>query len=173
MVKEGTTYYANEVELELFRHGAKEKVYVTFVYLPMESGEERVSKVVIYVIEATVEVLSRQRIEEVVAQRTAQLADANESLQVINRELQRSNANLEEFAHAASHDLKEPVRKIHFFTTQLKEQLKAHLNETEIRSVSRIENATQRIGNLIDDLLLYSHVSQRPHETEVIDLKKM
>ena len=35
---------------------------------------------------------------------------------------------------------------------------------------ARIENATQRMGALIDDLLLYSHVSQRPHETESVDL---
>ena len=87
-------------------------------------------------------------------------------------ELKRSNQNLEEFAHAASHDLKEPVRKIHFYTNQLKEQLSTQLQEGQVRALSRIENATERMGNLIDDLLLYSHVSQRPHETEFIDLNQ-
>jgi PAS domain S-box-containing protein len=87
-------------------------------------------------------------------------------------ELRRSNRNLEEFAHAASHDLKEPVRKIHFFTTQLKDQLRTHLKEGELRLFGRIENATERMGNLIDDLLLYSHVSQRPHEMEKVDLNE-
>jgi PAS domain S-box-containing protein len=87
-------------------------------------------------------------------------------------ELRRSNRNLEEFAHAASHDLKEPVRKIHFFTTQLKEQLRTHLKEGELRLFGRIENATERMGNLIDDLLLYSHVSQRPPEMEKVDLNE-
>ncbi|HZG23388.1 MAG TPA: PAS domain-containing protein, partial [Chitinophagaceae bacterium] len=87
-------------------------------------------------------------------------------------ELRRSNRNLEEFAHAASHDLKEPIRKIHFFTSQLKAQLSNRLAEGEERSFSRIENATQRMGNLIDDLLLYSHVSQRPHEMEWVDLNE-
>jgi light-regulated signal transduction histidine kinase (bacteriophytochrome) len=112
------------------------------------------------------------KIEQTVEERTRELAQANESLQVINRELQRSNQNLEEFAHAASHDLKEPIRKIHFFTHQLREQLSGHLKEAETRSFSRIENATQRMGNLIDDLLLYSHVSQRPHQTEAVDLNE-
>jgi light-regulated signal transduction histidine kinase (bacteriophytochrome) len=93
-------------------------------------------------------------------------------LQVTNKELQRSNQNLEEFAHAASHDLKEPVRKIHFFTNQLKAQLSTQLKDTEIRSFNRIEYATERMGKLIDDLLLYSHVSHRPQETEVIDLNQ-
>lgn len=107
--------------------------------------------------------LSEETLEKKVQERTLELERANE-------ELKRSNQNLEEFAHAASHDLKEPIRKIHFFTNQLKVQLSTHLNEAEIRSFNRIENATERMGNLIDDLLLYSHVSQRPHEKENVDL---
>jgi PAS domain S-box-containing protein len=104
-------------------------------------------------------------LEQKVEERTKELAQANE-------ELRRSNQNLEEFAHAASHDLKEPVRKINFFTTQLKSQLSTHLKEAELRSFGRIENASERMGNLIDDLLLYSHVSQRPHEMEKVDLNE-
>ncbi|WP_207494474.1 PAS domain S-box protein [Aridibaculum aurantiacum] len=107
--------------------------------------------------------LAKENLEELVAQRT-------EELQRVNTELLRSNANLEEFAHAASHDLKEPVRKIHFFTNQLKQQLGSHFQEKEERAFNRIENATERMASLIDDLLLYSHVSQRPHEKETVDL---
>jgi PAS domain S-box-containing protein len=114
--------------------------------------------------------VTEEKLEALVNERTKELAEANIRLQKINRELQRSNQNLEEFAHAASHDLKEPVRKIHFFTNQLKEQLNNQLQEGQARALNRIENASQRMGNLIDDLLLYSHVSHRPHETESIDL---
>lgn len=124
------------------------------------------------VLDITEKVMAIQKIESLVEERTKELAQANETLQVINKELQRSNANLEEFAHAASHDLKEPVRKIHFFTNQLKSQLKPQLNEAELRSFGRIENATERMGNLIDDLLLYSHVSQRPHSMEAVELSE-
>lgn len=87
-------------------------------------------------------------------------------------ELKRSNENLEEFAHAASHDLKEPIRKIHVFTSQLKEQLGAQLSEVQHVTFERIEKASKRMIGLIDDLLLYSHVSQRPHEMERIDLSE-
>jgi hypothetical protein len=124
------------------------------------------------VLDITDKAMAIQKIEGLVEERTRELAQANDSLLQANKELQRSNANLEEFAHAASHDLKEPVRKIHFFTHQLKQQLSSHINENEMRSFSRIENATQRMGNLIDDLLLYSHVSQRPHEKEGVDLNE-
>ncbi|RYY65319.1 MAG: PAS domain S-box protein, partial [Chitinophagaceae bacterium] len=85
-------------------------------------------------------------------------------------ELKRSNQNLEEFAHAASHDLKEPIRKIHFFTAQLKEQLYAQLSPAQQGSFERIENASRRMGHLVDDLLTYSHVSERPQEMEPVDL---
>jgi PAS domain S-box-containing protein len=109
-------------------------------------------------------------LEVQVQQRTKELAEANESLHVTNKELQRSNHHLEEFAHAASHDLKEPVRKIYFFTNQLKQKLKTSLQDDEARMFNRIENATERMGNLIDDLLLYSHVSQQFQEKESVDL---
>lgn len=122
------------------------------------------------VLDITEKVMAIQKIEAEVEARTKELAEANDALKVMNKELQRSNQNLEEFAHAASHDLKEPVRKIHFFTQQLKDQLSPHLKEAEIRAFNRIENASERMGNLIDDLLLYSHVSQRPHEMEKVDL---
>ncbi len=124
------------------------------------------------VLDITPQVDARRRIENLVDERTAELAQANETLQNINKELQRSNANLEEFAYAASHDLKEPVRKIHFFTNQLKSQLGAHLKGAEVHSFNRIEKATERMRNLIDDLLLYSHVSQRPLAKESVNLNQ-
>jgi light-regulated signal transduction histidine kinase (bacteriophytochrome) len=109
--------------------------------------------------------IQAQLLEHKVAERTAEL-------QMTNQELKRSNANLEEFAHAASHDLKEPVRKIQYFTDRLSRGLGTQLDEDNARSIARIGSAVQRMGSLIDDLLLYSHVSQRPHETEDIDLNQ-
>jgi light-regulated signal transduction histidine kinase (bacteriophytochrome) len=93
-------------------------------------------------------------------------------LQHKNAELERSNQNLEEFAHAASHDLKEPIRKIVFFTDRLKHQLVERLTEEEKITFSRIETSTRRMGDLVDDLLQYSHVSYSRHEKEAIDLNQ-
>lgn len=143
---------------------AKGKVYF--------NAEQNPVRFIGSMLDVTDQMTAMQRIEHTVEERTQELARANESLQSINKELQRSNANLEEFAYAASHDLKEPIRKIHVFTNQLKDQLSKHLNDNEVRLFSRIENATQRMGNLVDDLLLYSHVSQRPHETEQVNLSE-
>jgi light-regulated signal transduction histidine kinase (bacteriophytochrome) len=85
-------------------------------------------------------------------------------------ELKRSNSNLEEFAHAASHDLKEPIRKVHFFSSRLKASLADRMTEDEKKFFDRMENAAARMSLLVDDLLEYSHVSFHPQEMELIDL---
>lgn len=84
-------------------------------------------------------------------------------------ELQRSNRNLGEFAHAASHDLKEPIRKIQVFISQLKEQLSGS-NPENFPVISKIENSAERMSQLIEDLIQYSHVSDHPVEKEQVDL---
>ena len=88
-------------------------------------------------------------------------------------ELKRSNANLEEFAYAASHDLKEPIRKIEVFISQLKSRLADNLEQSEVFLLGRIENATNRMRSLVDDLLQYSHISERPAKKELFDFKEM
>jgi signal transduction histidine kinase len=86
-------------------------------------------------------------------------------------ELKRSNANLEEFAHAASHDLKEPVRKVRVYSDRLKSSL-GLLNNEQQNLFFKVEDSTYRMGLLIDDLLDYSHVSMGVDLLEKIDLNK-
>ena len=83
--------------------------------------------------------MARQKIEEMVTQRTKELAEANEALLRSNEELARSNVNLEEFAYAASHDLKEPVRKIQIFIDRLKGNLNDRIKEDEKHYFDRVE----------------------------------
>ncbi len=88
------------------------------------------------------------------------------------KELERSNDNLEEFAHAASHDLKEPIRKVLTFADRLKMSLQSRLNEEETYLFERMEHATRRMTLLVDDLLEYSHVSDTPPAPEDVDLRE-
>jgi PAS domain S-box-containing protein len=87
-------------------------------------------------------------------------------------ELKRSNTNLEDFAYAASHDLKEPIRKVKTFTDRLKYALGDRLLEKDMHYFDRMEKATERMQYLIDDLLEYSHVSTSTTYTDEIDLNK-
>jgi signal transduction histidine kinase len=85
-------------------------------------------------------------------------------------ELKRSNASLEEFAHAASHDLKEPIRKVRIFSNRLEISLADRLTEVEKDLFERMQNASIRMTQLVDDLLMYSHLHLTPPEMEEVDL---
>lgn len=91
-------------------------------------------------------------------------------LEKLVEDLRRSNAYLEEFAHVASHDLKEPIRKIHTFSDRLKLSLGDRLTETEISIFDRMQTATERMTLLMDDLLSYSHISLTPKQAEEVNL---
>ncbi|MGV3657792.1 MAG: sensor histidine kinase, partial [Chitinophagaceae bacterium] len=86
-------------------------------------------------------------------------------------DLKRSNAILEEFAHAASHDLKEPVRKVQVFSDRLKRSLST-LSDEQSFLFTRVEDATRRMSLLIEDLLDYSHVSMGIDMVEAVDLNE-
>ncbi len=83
-----------------------------------------------------------EQLENLVAQRT--------------KELQRSNEDLQQFAHVASHDLKEPIRKIKTFTGRLEQHLHGTLDEAGRRYIERIIVATNRMYNMIDGVLAFS-----------------
>ena len=102
-----------------------------------------------------------------------EIKEAQLELEKTIEELQRSNANLEEFAYAASHDLKEPIRKVHFFSDRLKNNLYSRLSDEEKRYFDRMQLATQRMGNLIDDLLSFSQVSINVRNYEEVDLNEL
>lgn len=88
-------------------------------------------------------------------------------------DLKQSNASLQQFAYAASHDLKEPIRKIQIFSDRLHILLNNKLSEKEKFIFNRMEIATGRMRTLIDDLLIYSHVSIVSGLLETVDLNSI
>ncbi len=168
----GQNEKASEIPINLPRAGIIETRYFNFLYEALFECTAEVSGIMVTAIDVTDYVLDRQRMEGVVARRSRELGEANASLQHSAAELKRSSHNLEEFAHAASHDLKEPIRKIHFFTSRLKAQLEQQTGEQELKTLTKIERATERMKHLIDDMLIYSNVSLRLHQMEAVDLNK-
>ncbi len=86
-------------------------------------------------------------------------------------ELARSNAELEQFASVASHDLQEPLRKIQAFGDRLRPQISDSLNEQGLDYLDRMKNAAFRMQALIDDLLNFSRISSqaRPFVSTKLD----
>lgn len=166
----GETVSVDERHVLLPRNGKPESVYVTVVYAPYAGQEGSIGGIIAVALDVTAQVLARKKIEENEAELQLRVDERTRELAAAIKELQRSNEQLEEFAHAASHDLKEPIRKIQYFTERLKLQLNEKLGEAEQGMFARVEHATRRMNALIEDLLLYSHVSQKPPEMETIDL---
>jgi PAS domain S-box-containing protein len=80
-------------------------------------------------------------------------------LRLTNEALQRSNADLEQFAYAASHDLQEPLRMISLYTQLLQEEYAGLLDETARSYVDFAVSGAQRMERLLQDLMAYSRVS--------------
>jgi signal transduction histidine kinase len=91
-------------------------------------------------------------------------------LRELNVTLLQSNEDLQQFAHVASHDLKEPVRKIRTFSNRLQEEFGKMLPEKARIFLSKIEQSTQRIVMMIDGVLAYSTLNGSEQAIEPIDL---
>jgi signal transduction histidine kinase len=105
-----------------------------------------------------------------IADANDRLEEANDSLEQRAQELARSNAELEQFASIASHDLKEPLRKVQTFTQQLSDKDGAHLSEEGRDYLHRATSAGRRMQDLIDDLLKFSRVATQGRPFEQVDL---
>jgi len=90
-----------------------------------------------------------------------------------HRELQRSNAALDEFASVASHDLQEPVRKILSFGDLLKTSAGLALEGPAREYLARMLSAAARMRTLISDLLMYSQVTTRVQPFVSTDLARI
>ena len=77
---------------------------------------------------------------------------AEDKLREYTRQLEFQNKELEQFAYAASHDMKAPLRKIHLFTSAIAESQANILDEQSKEFLSRTINAVKRMDNLIENL---------------------
>lgn len=96
--------------------------------------------------------------------------EAAEALERKASELARSNAELEQFAFVASHDLQEPLRKIRAFGDRLKMKCDAALPVEGMDYLERMQNAAARMQTLIADLLTFSRVISRTEPFVEVDL---
>lgn len=98
---------------------------------------------------------------------------ASEALQALTAELQRSNRELASFASVASHDLKEPLRKIETFGGLLLKKAGPTLTPDNADYLNRIISASRRMNVLIDGLLEYGRVSSKPRTLQAVDLNRV
>ncbi len=113
--------------------------------------------------------LANQELQNEITQRQK----TEDELRHISSELGRSNAELEQFAYIASHDLQEPLRKVQAFGDLLAAQAGAGLGEEERGYLKRMQAAAQRMQGLITDLLTFARVTSKAKPFVPVDLAQV
>jgi light-regulated signal transduction histidine kinase (bacteriophytochrome) len=128
-----------------------------------------------------------ENLEELVKERTGKLEesrisltylieDVNESraeLDVLNKQLQAANKELEAFAYSVSHDLRAPLRNIDGFSQILLEDYSDILDKQGQHYLQRVRAGTQNMGQLIDDILSLSRSGRHTMDKKTINMESI
>jgi signal transduction histidine kinase len=109
---------------------------------------------------------AKEALEERVRERTRELEQRNE-------ELNQSNKELDDFAYIASHDLKEPLRGIHNFSSFLIEDYAAKLDDEGRSKLETLMRLTRRMETLIDSLLQFSRLGRVDLAVDRVNLNEI
>jgi len=112
------------------------------------------------------DITSRKRTEEALQQ-------SNSELKMAAIKLEESNRELKDFVYIASHDLREPLRKISSFGGLLKESLEGKLTDDDKENMKFMIDGAERMTKMIEGLLVYSRVSTKEAPMEEVDLSEV
>jgi len=101
------------------------------------------------------------------------LANANEHLAEIVRDLRRSNKELQDFAHVAAHDLKAPLRSIGTLTDWIASDYADKFDAPGRRQLGLLKGRVARLSELIDGILHYSEAGRAADRLERVDVKQL
>jgi PAS domain S-box-containing protein len=176
----GEMYTGNEQEVILIRDGRPESVFMNFIYSPLKDVHNLPIGVMVLAIDVSPQVIARRKIEEseqALNQQASMLEKEvrkrTRELSQLNISLQKSNDDLLQFAHVASHDLKEPVRKVKTFGNRLQDEYGAVIPDKGQEFLRKIQLSTDRIISMIDGVLNYSTLNSAEQTIDRIDLDEI
>jgi light-regulated signal transduction histidine kinase (bacteriophytochrome) len=120
----------------------------------------------LYGVAQVEDITERKRADE-------ELANLARELEIRATELERSNADLQQFAYAASHDLSEPLRMVSSYVQLLARRYKDKLDSDADEFIEFAVDGTTRMQALIDGLLIYSRAGTADYVHEPVDCSKV
>jgi PAS domain S-box-containing protein len=148
----------------LRKDGTRVAVSITVTPIKDAHGE------VIGVTKVVRDITEQQRAAEMIRQLNIDLEE-----RVVERtaQLQTANKELEAFSYSVSHDLRAPLRSLDGFSQALMEDCADKLDAESLDNLRRIRSASQRMGQLIDDLLNLSRLTRGELTRQTVDLSKI
>ena len=119
------------------------------------------------------DITQKKNAENLLTNSFEQLKSTSNELSQTNTRLEQSNYDLMQFASVASHDLKEPLRKIQVFGNLLKDKIFEDLPKSEKNYLDKMISSSQRMQSLIDDVLTFSKLSNNDSTLLHTDLNEM
>jgi PAS domain S-box-containing protein len=100
-------------------------------------------------------------VERVTLTDVSDLRRAEDAVRRLNETLEASNHELESFSYSVSHDLRAPLRALNGFSQVLAEEYADRLDENGLNYLNRIRAASERMGQLIDDMINLARISRQ------------
>ncbi|RYY90870.1 MAG: response regulator [Chitinophagaceae bacterium] len=169
----GEPFVAIEMPVALLRSGKTETLFLNFIYEPLRDVRGTVEGIVGVGIDVTDSVRARKRLEENEQYLEAEVARRTQELKALNADLQQSNQDLQQFAHVASHDLKEPLRKVKTFLSRFADDPETHFSERGQGFLQKVNSAADRMYAMIEGVLNYSMLNAAGQPIERVDLNNV
>src|SRR5688572_6129829 len=147
------------------------RFYSSYVMWPALAADGRRVGIMIQVTETTPFLLQSMGMNQALIKSSVHQHELTEVAERLNDELRRVNADLKQFAYAASHDLQEPLRTITSFSQLLVKSYRGELAGEPAIYVGFITKGAERMRDLLADLLSYTEIGEdREEADEPIDL---
>lgn len=114
-----------------------------------------------------------EQLEQRVQKRTEEVVDLNKSLKKHISDLETANKELDSFSYSVSHDLRSPLRTINGFTKLIERKYKDKIDEQGKEFMKIISDSTQKLEQLIDDLLSFSRLGKKELVKAEIDMNEL